>query len=303
MDADDATSEGNAIEEPAVGASEVGHAASRIERASLPSRAYEALGPRSSEYVYALGQVQMRFPSISIEKEFNQVLGRMDFSGRTDREALHEALADRANRYLARELCWVFMIEGIETYLLVPRDPGDIELLVEAARPRPEQTDLDLVIGRLGPLSGPESCGLIVPIVLFTALYSFSRDALLSAIPPTDDSSSEDDQFQASAAELLDRILQLADNAGNTDSHRALNYLAVRYPAIYYRAATAYRANESLTGVDVRPSRLSGVRAIVDVIFAFRHRETDVTEKYFVRVDVTDEFPFVVTKLSPYFDR
>ena len=27
------------------------------------------------------------------------------------------------------------------------------------------------------------------------------------------------------------------------------------------------------------------------------------TEKFFVRVDVTEEFPFLVTKMSPYYDR
>jgi hypothetical protein len=31
--------------------------------------------------------------------------------------------------------------------------------------------------------------------------------------------------------------------------------------------------------------------------------QTYVTEKYFVRVDVTEEFPFLVTRISPYFDR
>ena len=58
-----------------------------------------------------------------------------------------------------------------------------------------------------------------------------------------------------------------------------------------------------LTAVDVRPSRLSGTRKIVDVIFSDTNRETDVTEKYFVRVDVTEEYPFLVTKLSPYYER
>ena len=58
-----------------------------------------------------------------------------------------------------------------------------------------------------------------------------------------------------------------------------------------------------MTAVEVRPSRLSGVRRIVDVIFSFTHRQTDVTEKFFVRVDVTEEFPFLVTRLSPYYDR
>ena len=32
----------------------------------------------------------------------------------------------------------------------------------------------------------------------------------------------------------------MTDNAGATDEHRALNYLAVRYPAIYAKAAEAF---------------------------------------------------------------
>nr|WP_211167669.1 hypothetical protein [Pseudanabaena yagii] len=32
-------------------------------------------------------------------------------------------------------------------------------------------------------------------------------------------------------------------------------------------------------------------------------RNTDFTEEFFVRLDVTEEFPFLVTKLSPYYDR
>jgi len=97
--------------------------------------------------------------------------------------------------------------------------------------------------------------------------------------------------------------MQMSDNAGASDDHRALNYLAVRYPTIYGRAAQAFAGDFSLTGVEVRPSPLSGSRNIVEVIFAFTNRNTDFTEKSFVRVDVTDEFPFLVTKMSPYYDR
>lgn len=32
-------------------------------------------------------------------------------------------------------------------------------------------------------------------------------------------------------------------------------------------------------------------------------RSRDLSAKFFVRVDVTDELPFLVTKLSPYYDR
>jgi hypothetical protein len=143
--------------------------------------------------------------------------------------------------------------------------------------------------------------GLMVPIVIFDQIYSFDTEALVKAIPRPQGITAS--KFQPAAEELFNRIMQLADNAGATDEHRALNYLAVRYDAIYAQAAEAFGGNRSLTAVDVRPSRLSGTRKIVQVIFAYTHRETDVTDKYFVRVDVTEEFPFLVTKLSPFYDR
>jgi hypothetical protein len=274
-----------------------------LESSEQPAPNLEPAPAGAPPFVYALGQIQPRFPSLAVEKEFAQVTGRAGAVGLTDREALQAVLSDRANRYLVRQVCWVLVIEGLETYLLTPRDPADLELLVEALRARPEPADLDLVIGVLGPLSPPEACGLLVPIVAFDQLYSFDRDTLLGAIPsPAKPSKREDEQFRATAAELLDRILQLADNAGATDEHRALNYLAVRYPAIYTQTATAHANNASLTAVDVRPSGLSGVRMVLDVILSYTHRQTDVTDKWFVRVDVTEEFPFLVTKLSPYYD-
>jgi PatG C-terminal len=110
-------------------------------------------------------------------------------------------------------------------------------------------------------------------------------------------------RFALAARELFDSIMQMTDNAGATDENRALNYLAVRYPTIYARAAEAFAADLGLTGVDVHPSPLSSTRNIVEVIFSFTHRTTGFPEKSLVRVDVTEEFPFLVTKMSPYYDR
>jgi hypothetical protein len=97
--------------------------------------------------------------------------------------------------------------------------------------------------------------------------------------------------------------MQMADNAGATDEHRALNYLAVRYPAIYNTTTDYHTRNYSLSAVEVRPSTLSGTRKVVDAVFSYTNRSTDVIEKQFVRVDVTEEFPFLVSKISPYYDR
>ena len=62
-------------------------------------------------------------------------------------------------------LCWVLTIEGLETYILVPRDPSDLDTLVQAVRPAPSPGDVDIVIGELGPIAPPELCnGLMVPM-------------------------------------------------------------------------------------------------------------------------------------------
>jgi hypothetical protein len=232
------------------------------------------------------------------------VTGRADTAGLTDKQALQKVLSARSNRYLVRQLCWIFTIEGIETYIIVPRDPADFELLVESLRPTPHRTDVDIIIGARGPIAPAEMCnGLLLPVVAFDQIYSFDVDSLLKAIPKPEKIAAK--EFGAAAQDLFDRIQQMADNAGATDEHRALNYLAVRYSAIYGKAAELYGLSESLSAVDVRPSRLgiSGSRKVVDVIFSFTNRTSDVTAKWFVRVDVTDEFPFLVTKLSQYFDR
>ena len=85
-------------------------------------------------FVYALGRIEPRFPRVSVEKEFAQATGRSDTAGLTDREALHKVLSQPQNRYLVKQLCWILTIEGLETYLVMPRDPADLNALVDALR-------------------------------------------------------------------------------------------------------------------------------------------------------------------------
>jgi cyclic patellamide precursor peptide PatG len=153
-----------------------------------------------------------------------------------------------------------------------------------------------------GPIAPPEVCnGAMLPIVAFDQIYSFDRYSFVQAIPRGEDI--PEDEFRSASENVFDRIMQVNDNAGATDEHRALNYLAVRYPLIYERATRSYLDNAWLSSVDARPSRLSSTRKVMDVIFSFTNRQTDVTDKYIVRVDVTEEFPFLVTRLTEYFDR
>jgi hypothetical protein len=257
-------------------------------------------GPPS--YVYALGTISTRFPSPSIEKEFTQSAAAGETASLTDQQVLYNTLKE--HRHLAHEVCWIFSVETVEVYILVPRDVLMLDQFIESIKPGTRGLDVDVVIGTRGPMAPPEMCnGLTVPLVIVDRLYSFDRPALVNAIPKPEVLVMSDEEFRASAGELFERIQQIADNTGATDEHRALNYLAVRYPAIYNHEAQMNARDFSLASVNALPSRLSGTRKLYDIVLSYRNRTTDVVEKYYVRVDVTEKYPYLDRKLSPYYER
>ena len=296
-----ATSHGQVSAEDA-SASASGAPTRRCRRIDCACGGKPAAAEPAPSYVYALGRIEARFPTAGIEKEFAQAVGRIDTSGQTDQEALRRALSRPENRYLARKMCWVCSIQGIDTYLLAPRDSSELDLLIDSIRSEPSPLDLDIVIGQRGPLAPPSMCnGLTVPVVFIDQVYSCDSRTLIDSIPRPEGTKAKD--FQAVAEEVFYRIMQITDNAGATDEHRALNYLAVRYPDIYTATAEAHVHERSLSRVDVRDSRLRGTRTIKDVVLQYTDRKTDVKESFFVRVDVTEAFPFLVSKLAPFIDR
>ena len=61
---------------------------------------------------------------------------------------------------------------GIETYLLQPRDPMDLDLLINAIEPQSAPW-ISTVIGVQGPVAPPDYCnGLMLPIVVFDQIYT-----------------------------------------------------------------------------------------------------------------------------------
>jgi hypothetical protein len=181
--------------------------------------ASNGVGTATLSYIYAIGKLETRFPRVSVEKELAQATGRTEATGLSDRQALHAVLSGRPNRYLARQLCWVLTIQGLETYMLQPRDPADIDLLLEALRPAPSSADVDVIIGVKGPIASPEMCnGLMIPIVAFDQIYSFDTGILIKSIPRPDTMPA--DKFEPAAQELFTRMMQMTDNAGSMDEHR-----------------------------------------------------------------------------------
>lgn len=258
-----------------------------------------------ASHVYAIGKVSHRYPNKSIELEIAQATGRKageETKGHTYEDVIYKVLTDPANRYIARQICYIFNIERLETYILVPTDPSDLDRLAQALRPNVGLTDIDVIIGRRGSIASPEMCnGLMVPIVMVDQIYSFDRDSLMKAAFQKRKGTDED-QFKKTADALFNHIVLIADNAGATDEHRAINYLSVRYDEIYHRTQLMQDENYSFTAIDARRSSLSGARKVVDVIFSYEKRDNLAIQKWFVRVDVTEEFPFLVSPMQQYIE-
>ena len=84
------------------------------------------------------------------------------------------------------------------------RDPADLDLLINAIEPQSVPW-ISTVIGVQGPIAPPDYCnGLMLPIVGFDQIYTFSRESIISAIPRPQGITAA--AFGPAAAELFDRI-------------------------------------------------------------------------------------------------
>ncbi|AYL35505.1 hypothetical protein ACG2OD_28365 [Streptomyces sp. PDY-4] len=260
-------------------------------------------GDTDAGYVYVLGRVHAVFPDLSVQHEFFQAASASGTADATDADALHRVLSDPENHYIARQMCYVLSVQGVDTYILEPADPAGLDDLVDALRPVTGRRDLAVAVGRLGPVAPPGTCqGLSVPLVRVEKIWAFDSKELIRAVDRPDDTSRK--EFERTAGALLDRLLQLGDNAGTEPADRALNYLAVRDQEIYRKTHERYAEGYTLSAVEAGPSRLSsGSHIVITVVFSYTHRRTNVTEQWSARVGLAGLFPFRVTALQPYYAR
>jgi hypothetical protein len=209
-------------------------------------------------------------------------------------------------RYLARQICWILKVEGQAAYYLVLRDYEDLIDLVNCLE-HPEGDDLDLFVGT-SPLEPVDLCpGLSLPVVTVDQICSFKKERILEWCGSSSKTAPKkgEKRGQGSADGDGDRLFRMlvrsADNFGDKDKWRALNFLAVHYKPLYEKYSELSHSYD-LIGIVVIPSRLSRDRRIVDPVISFRERETAIVRKFFVRVDVNYLFPMIITPLSEYFD-
>jgi len=256
-------------------------------------------------FVYAVGHLTARFPTLGVEKEFTQLIEATPSTALVEIDQLKAVLQEPESRYLGRHLCWVFVTQHVDAFTIAPRDTLEVTQLVDALGAANHEDLIQAVVGAPtdASVAAPGCAGLGLPTVAAEQLLSFTLDEFVEALPREDDAGGqvEDSAARAVSRDLFNRLTQRTDNRGISDEHRALNYLALRYPPIYHMTISALSQGKSLVGVDARHAHNSG-RRLVTVQLVFRSRRTDLTERYQCLVDITDLFPFLVRPLSPIYD-
>ena len=261
-----------------------------------------------SGFVYAIGTIEADYPTVAIEREMQTLADHLGVNVAPDRDPNIRPTEDRhwqhavlskdlkLTRYIARQLRWRLTIEDLPVFVLSPSDPSYFDDLVDALKrpkyaklegrgskrtakeavpvhaPTGHVEDLDVVVGVTGPQT-PDGIAVVLD-----QLFQVDRDQL--------------------APSGLAELPQFADNRGLTDEERVCNFLAARYKPPPPQV-DGYR----LSGMHVTPSRLgSGIGRVLRAIYTFRNTAADEKE-YFVRVDVTHEFPMIVSPVQPYLER
>jgi hypothetical protein len=272
--------------------------------------------PSRSRSIYAVGRLSPQFPSIGVEKEFIQLAGATEHRGPVERELLPRVLGEPDNRYLGRHLCWVFTAQHVDAFVVTPREGSDVGRLVDMVSSGSDDV-LHVVIGSALPVGTDSPCsGLGIPLVVAEQFFAFTleefiealfreqapgQEPLASTASQTADRAHHDDHSRAVVRDVFLRLTRRADNLGIADEHRALNYLALRYPALYHMALQAFLDGKTLVGVDVRHN-YSLSRVVVSVRLTFRHRRDELVERYHCLVDVTEVFPFLASPLTLVYD-
>jgi hypothetical protein len=257
--------------------------------------------PATDQFVYALGKIDVRFPSLGIEREFQQREMRLGEKSHGNR---HHRIAQvlKANHHLATRICYVLSTSGVPAYILAPTGLHIREDMLEGVASSGAH-HWCLVIGRRGPMSTLTQCGgVLAPIVACDQIFCFgmeewevSLEGMISQALEARQVSAE--SFRRTARDLFERFANSTENLGSADAHRGLNYLLVQHPGVFLAAAERVERH-ILDRIETREIQGMGARKLVAVIFTFLDRATGVPERLYCRVDVTEEWPFIADSMD-----
>ena len=247
--------------------------------------------------IYAIGNLDVRFPTIGVEREFQQRERAMHGDLPAARgERLAHVL--RANPHLWSRVCFVLSIGNVPAYIVTPSSQHVLQRMLEAITGEAEPDVFAVMIGRRIGTAPPASCGgLLAPIIICDQIYPSKLEEWIEALGTRVEGALkaknfERKRFSAVAREVFRRVVQSTENIGAMESHRALNFVLVQHPGL--ALSVHERPNSVLDRIETRTVQGTDLRKIIAVILTFVDRATGVPERVFCRVDVTEEWPFLI---------
>ncbi len=251
-------------------------------------------------YVYAVGVFDPRFPSEGVYQEYLQACAEKTTRNPPEDKVRYEVLKEKP--YLAREVEWVFLIDNVDSYQVIPRTPLELQDMVEtiAPDPTPDTENLTLLIG----VNEPQSSTSNLPVVNATLVYYFDVKEFVDNVPLPSPPPSNVTSYRTEVQKLFDKMIQTAANPGDSHEHRAINYVTFRYPKIYTLTWSLLNPKDGapkvFSSLTPKKSLMGGDRDLIDLIFTFRDQTMGASANYYLTVDASGQFPFLVSELKPY---
>jgi subtilase family protein/cyclic patellamide precursor peptide PatG len=246
-------------------------------------------------FAYSIGTVRPVFPEEGLRKEYEFAASQLRVSP-TDYYAV---LSNQTYTYIAQEACWILDINNVDSFILHPRSGTELKDLVEAIKPVTAgsvEKPMSVIIGPIYPDKPYPRCpNLHLPVVVTNQVYYFDFDTLIKNLTAKN--------IQVESVRSVLEALKLKANEGVSDSDRALNYIAFRFPEMY-RKADQMKVNQLpgffLISISTQPSSTPGNRKVVDVIYKYQQYDTGEQQWFYCAIDVTGQFPFLQTALQPF---
>jgi hypothetical protein len=259
--------------------------------------------------VYAVGRLSSVIPTIGIEKGLAQITAGAHQGDQVEVDLLQRVLSSPDTAWVGRYLCWGFASEGLDTFIVLPRDDADVARLAEVLPPAEREEVVHVVVGRTVPSPPNWPCAASgLPAVQADRVWAFTLQEFASAMPENEASGGEQPaaasnntdraEFEAVVHGVFLRLTRSPGNHGFAPEHVARNFVACEYRGLYAAVRQAQREGKNLLGIDAQHSH-SADRSVVSVRPTFRHPRTDITERLQCFVDVTEaSFPFLITGLQ-----
>ncbi|MFW7523452.1 hypothetical protein ACODM8_04830 [Vibrio ostreicida] len=225
-------------------------------------------------YVYALGDIRPYLATRDLQKEFEaatKALGCADddyyrvFSYQVARGNT-EDLTFRPYAYIAEKADWVFTINEIDTYMIVPKYVNELDALIAALNKQTDASSVALV-GTMGVQTTDND--LRLPSVVCNHVLT----------QPVGDKTP----------------ITIKPNDGLSASRRALNYLVFNFNDLLKDKPNI---EGQLIEINYQTYFKAQDRVLIEMILTYRNQSLE--ESYSCGIDVTDEYPFIDFPLRSY---